>query len=256
MQLEPVLLGSSQPLSCPDQLVITTWNVWFDKLHREQRNQLLLSALARHKPHLMAFQEVTPPFVRALQSQDWLRDEGYWVSAVEHQWIGAVLVGRVPLRHLEFVPLESSMGRRLLVARLDGGPTVATAHFESTASAGNVRARQIQQTFEYLAQESAAVVLGDFNCCAEDPECAAIPSEVVDAWDHLHPADPGFSMDSTLNGMLAKTVAGLVQKRIDRVLLRGAVAPLSIERLGTKPDPSGLFASDHFGLVTNLRHGR
>lgn len=256
MHLDPVLLGPPKPSSCPEHLLVTTWNVWFDKYQREQRNHLLLSTLARHRPHLMAFQEVTPPFTRALQSQEWLREAGYWVSAVEHSRIGAVLVGRVPLQSLTFVPLESSMGRRLLVARLEGGPTVATCHFESTASAGAVRGKQFQQTFEHLAQDKAVVVLGDFNCSTEDPECTNIPPDVVDSWALLHPGDPGYSMDSTVNGMLAKTVAGLVQKRIDRVLSRGAISPLGIERLGTEPDNSGLFASDHFGLVTNLQHGR
>ena len=256
MHLDPVFLGTPRPSSCPEQLTLSTQNVWFDKLHREERNALLLELLSSYRPHLMAFQEVTLPFVRALQSCQWLRDEGYWVSAIEHQWLGAVMVGRVPLRELYFLPLESTMGRRLLVARLEGGPTVATAHFESTSSAGPVRARQFEQTFEHLSQESALVVMGDFNSQSHDPECRIIPDDVVDCWQSLHPDEPGYTMDSTLNTLLAQTARGKVQERIDRMLLRGRIRAHKIELLGTKPSATGLFASDHFGLVANLQHGR
>ena len=80
----------------------------------------LLAELEQYRPHVMLFHEVTPPFVRALQAPAWLK-EGYWISGLEHNQIGVLMVARVKCHELRFHPLTSQMGRRLLVGRFAGG---------------------------------------------------------------------------------------------------------------------------------------
>ena len=92
--LKPTILGTPPTQPLPREFSLSTWNVWFDKHLRAERNSALLDELSRHRPHVMLFQEVTLPFVRALQAAVWLRD-GYWISGVEHNEIGVVKVARV-----------------------------------------------------------------------------------------------------------------------------------------------------------------
>ena len=94
MKLEPIWLGAPLEEELPSEFTVSTWNVWFDRFRREERNTALLAELEGYRPHVMIFQEVTPPFVRVLQATEWLRD-GYWLSGVEHNEIGVVMVARL-----------------------------------------------------------------------------------------------------------------------------------------------------------------
>jgi len=93
-----------------------------------------------------------------------------------------------------------------------------------------------------------AVFVGDFNSDADsgDPNYLnLIAAGFVDAWIVTNPGDPGFTCcHPTIN------------LRVDLVLLLNKVRALDMEIAGNKPEdltPSGLFPSDHFGVVATLR---
>jgi tyrosyl-DNA phosphodiesterase 2 len=254
VRLNPQYFGSESSSEVPDQLKVSTWNVWFDKHQREERNRGLMQALETHKPDLMAFQEVTPPFVRALQATEWLKD-GYWISAVEHNQIGVVLVGRVPFERVLFQPMPSQMGRRLLVAELVGGVRIGAAHFESNRSSGELRGQQFQKACELLSDAPASLLLGDFNSTPNCPEAASISPNFSDVWSTLKADEPGFTMDTSLNTMAGGRSHSETRIRIDRVLCSGTLVPTDIRLLGTEEIESGLFPSDHFGLLSTFDIG-
>lgn len=252
MKLEPIWLGAPTEEELPPEFTLSTWNVWFDRFRREERNTALLAELECYRPHVMLFQEVTPPFVRALQAAEWLKN-GYWLSGVEHSEIGGVMVARVRCHELRFHPLTSQMGRRLLTGRFAGGATVAGAHFESNRGAGETRAVQFSEALDILQSETAAVLAGDFNSTAEDPESEKLTGRTRDAWSTLHPEKPGYTIDSQANEMLRKQAPGqTVQARIDRLLCLGDTVSLGAQLLGTKPFEEQDFPSDHFGLLATL----
>ncbi len=56
---------------------------------------------------------------------------------------GVVVLSRRPIRRLHALELPSEMGRRLLVAELACGLTVATVHLESMADSAAARLAQI-----------------------------------------------------------------------------------------------------------------
>ena len=252
MKLEPIWLGAPTEEELPSEFTLSTWNVWFDRYRREERNAALLSELERYRPHVMLFQEVTLPFVRALQAASWLR-EGYWISGLEHNQIGVVMVARVPCHDLGFYPLTSQMGRRLLTGRFARGLTVAGAHFESNRGSGETRAVQFSEALDILDSSAAAVLAGDFNSTAEDPESDKLVGRAGDGWSVLHPERPGYTIDSQANEMLRKQAPHQnVQARIDRLLCLGSTRPLEIQLLGTEPFEGQDFPSDHFGLLATL----
>jgi endonuclease/exonuclease/phosphatase family metal-dependent hydrolase len=97
---------------------------------------------------------------------------------------------------------------------------------------------------------------GDFNTTADDPTNPSyviyqtlINAGLVDAWN---PQRPGFTccQDPTL-----LNARSTLDHRIDLILFRGAFAVEDINLIGNKPSdrtPSGLWPSDHAGIVATL----
>lgn len=250
MLLRPIPLGQPTEKELPDTFSISTWNVWFDRHHREERFLAILQTLQQRLPEIMAFQEVTTPFIRALQAVEWLKN-GYWLSAVEPNQLGVLLVSRCRPHCLEMVDLPSSMGRRLLVAHFADGLRVGVCHLESVQSNGPVRQEQLQAAQSKLRNQGRSLLLGDFNFPDGAPEAQAIAEDFVDLWPSHHPGDPGFTIDTTLNSM-GHRGPSVVRLRLDRILCRGGLKVHSMERLGTEPFGEHLFCSDHFGLLAHL----
>lgn len=250
MPLQPIPLGVPTEEELPNSFSISTWNVWFDRHHREERFQALLQELKQRDPEIMAFQEVTTPFIRALQAAEWLKN-GHWLSAIEPNQLGVLLVSRCRAHGLEMVDLPSSMGRRLLVAHFAGGLGVGVCHLESVQSSGPIRQEQLQTAQSLLRAGKRALLLGDFNFPDGAPEAQALSDDFTDLWPSHHPGDPGFTIDSTLNPM-GHRGPWVVQRRLDRILCHGDLKSHSMERLGTEPFKEHLFYSDHFGLLAHL----
>lgn len=244
----------------PDELGVATFNVWFGSLAKEQRAHALLDEVRGCDADVIAFQEVTAPFLEILLATPWVRD-GYVVSdrdgSTYHEY-GVVMLSRVAPVRLVAHDLPTFMGRRLMVAELDHGPgtslAVASVHLESLQPSEHMREVQFARILELLAGFDHAVLMGDMNFCASWDENARVPPELVDVWPHLHAHDPGYTEDTTINLMLRARRGGAhKQVRFDRVFVRSAGAvwrPAHIARLGTRPvagDPR-VFPSDHFGL--------
>lgn len=247
MNLEPTPLGAGHYEPLTEPLRLTSWNVWFDRHQRERRFQGLLEELSRWRPHLMAFQEVTMPFVRAILACEWLQGS-YWISAREPNQLGVLMVGRVLPSSLRFEALPSEMGRRLLLCEMEG-VTVASCHLESTGQGGPRRKEQLARSFQLLNPYQRCVLMGDFNFADGTPECSVLDSAYQDAWGDQTDA---YTIDSQRNSMLTRTrPSSQVAIRIDRVLSRGLrVDERSL--LGTEPIEEGLHPSDHFGLRVDL----
>jgi endonuclease/exonuclease/phosphatase family metal-dependent hydrolase len=104
------------------------------------------------------------------------------------------------------------------------------------------------------------VFVGDFNVVANsglDPTFAVyqkfINAGFVDAWPLKRAPDPGLTCCQAANVL---NPTSQVDRRIDLVLFRGAFEVLDIRLVGQTPSdrtPSGLWPSDHAGLVATLR---
>lgn len=155
------------------------------------------------------------------------------------------ILGGVPVERT-IVALDVKVrGRRLHV--------VAT-HLESddlairTAQAGELVA-------DHLATELPLVVLGDFNTDAAlaQPEATytTLAGALTEVWPLLHPGDPGLTWGQ--QPRLDNDVSTATQ-RIDLVFFRGALTPLTIDRVGEDPADriGGLWPSDHAGVVARI----
>lgn len=107
--------------------------------------------------------------------------------------------------------------------------------------------------------ELAVMIAGDLNTesATGDPALNAgyqiiVGAGFLDAWSVLHPADPGFTWPLHLEDPFTSVTPF---QRIDLILSRGELEVLSIELFGHTPTdrtPSGLWPSDHAGVVSSI----
>lgn len=238
-----------------------TWNVWFAPERAVRRWTELLRIVGRERPDVIAFQEVTPPFLALLHNSAWLR-RSYTLSDPDGAHIdgyGNLIATRFDPICTPVHPLESRMGRKLVLveAEVHGQRwTFGCVHLESFRESVRERGRQLEQVFRHLAGAERAALMGDFNFCATWPdEERLIPGEWADPWRAVGVGD-GWTVDTEVNRMRARRTAGRKRVRLDRILVRSADArPVRARLLGTRPirgESPDLWPSDHFGLHVEL----
>lgn len=219
--------------------------------------RLHLQLWRSHQPEIIVIQEATLACLRGLLNDSpdslWLR-ENYWSSATLESpahWHSLVIFSQVRPQQVEMLQLPSKMGRRLLLVSFHN-LQLGVVHLESTFSAGPMRISQMQH-IQSLWSMPNVVWLGDFNFCHSSPENSQLPGEFTDLWPTLHPNEPGWTVDAERNKSQARPSTACLQKRIDRIFLRGPNwQPESIELVGTTPHQE-VWPSDHFGLLARLR---
>jgi len=243
-----------------DELTVTTYNIWFKDYYAPERCQAIADAMARDKPDVAVFQEVTPRALTLLLDQSWVR-ESYYRAEVTGEDLGnygMLMLSRIPITEARYSRLPTHLDRGFLHGRfsVNGHPlSICSVHLESGRSAAHLRARQLRRLFDALQNADDVVVLGDFNM--RDSEDTRIIKPYCDIWPELRSPEPGFTEDTSINLMRFDSKNKERHVRFDRVLYKGARwAPAAIELLGTDPISPSLprvFPSDHFGLHCRLR---
>ena len=246
------------------ELTFVTYNVWFGQDHRYKRCEALLRIVRDCRADVIALQEIMPDFLEVVLEMQWVR-ENYYVSDLKGDTVqpyGVLLLSRLPISRLYHCEMPSNMFREMLVAEyLINGQTmkVATVHLESGRESARERVQQLDIIFPRLQDAPHTVLMGDFNFHSCAWEGGYIDPSYGNMWDVLEGAEPDFAAAAVdLNAMLhrekMKQLLGF-----DRILLRSTAPgwqPQSIHLLGAEPispEDSGVFPSDHFGLMGTVR---
>jgi endonuclease/exonuclease/phosphatase family metal-dependent hydrolase len=142
--------------------------------------------------------------------------------------------------------------------------TFANTHLEVGGGGNNPQAMslltplqegQARDLVNLLKPVAGPVVLvGDFNSAANGSTTmsyATVAAGFGDAYAKLNPGTPGFTCCTDI--MAPASMAG---SRIDIVFFRGGVSAQRVEIVGTDPakrGPTGLWPSDHAGVVASLQ---
>lgn len=243
-----------------DELTLTTYNIWFDAFHAEQRYAAIADLLSDRTPDLMVFQEVTSKALEVFCAQPWIRQSYARAAVTDVGNYGMLMLSRLPLSRVTYCRLPTRQDRGFLRADLvinGSANVVGCVHLDSGKTSARIRARQLGRIFRDLQTVDDAVLLGDFNM--RDTENARIVAPYLDVWPTLRPHDDGFTEDTAINLMRFDMKNRARQVRFDRVLVKGAQWSASdIELLGTAPISKSLprvFPSDHFGVQCRLRAG-
>jgi endonuclease/exonuclease/phosphatase family metal-dependent hydrolase len=240
----------------------------------DRRRPVIRQALGELDADVVALQEVR------IEDVEDLLGPGYSLtpfSAVSEDGVGAVLATRAHHQVLEeidqrtaehgadlpwcatlIVALEVPFGRLVVAHHKPNWPFPLEAEREQ-------QARRAALGVERHAGEGPAVVLGDFDAT---PDAASVQFWrgrrsldgvsvcYQDAWETVHPTDPGLTFSAENPLVRAGEVATAVSRRIDYILVRagrhGALLQvLSCDRLLDQP-VGGVWASDHYGVVADL----
>ena len=242
-----------------NELTITTYNVWNDSKHAEDRYLVIAELLWQRAPDIVVFQEITPTALDVFLEQSWIR-EGYLRAAVvggDAGLYGMLVLSRLPVSRVTYTRLPTRQSRGFLQAELvvNGARTVVCClHLDSGKSSRRLRWWQLRRIFRAHQSVEDAVLLGDFNM--RDDENHWIAAPYCDVWPALRPDEDGFTEDTSINLMRYDMKDKHRHVRFDRVLLKGrSWAASEIELLGKAPISTELprvFPSDHFGVECRL----
>jgi len=205
-----------------------------------------------------------------LQHETLTNQAGWLAAQLDYQWhfvsidpvdsprrYGNAILTRHPILsrgQKKLQPLDDSRTAAFLRIDLGHGRAfnVYATHLHWTDQGGAIRSRQVADLMRYIDQTSEnipSLVAGDFNSTADSPELAALRERFVDIYGNRHP-DADTVSSSTLN------LKYFAPRRIDHIFFqRDAFAPVSATILFDRPDAQGVWASDHFGLFSELHLG-
>ena len=261
----PVSEPSADVPAAVSPIRVLTWNTLWDRYDADRidtarRRPLLLDVLRQSSAEVIALQEVEEPLLERLSREDWVRasftfstDPGK--SGVDED--GLVLMSRLPVLEsgrCELGPYKAALA--MTVAGPAGPLVFATTHLTSnhTADAAVRRTAELAELAGAFGRIGTdLIVLGDFNDSTGEPAAAL---GLLDAWSVIHGEhDETPTFDPTANPLAA--VGSLTGKagRLDRVLVRarsGGVRAVGAVLVGDVPDETGLYPSDHFGIIADL----
>lgn len=276
--------NASDPASVPhlieSSLRVATWNVWWRFGPWERRLPLIIDELRRIDADVIALQEVWAADgtdSAAIIAAE-LGAQSVFAGTLEIEpgvRFGNAIISRWPITASDWWPLPTG-GRhdeqRLIVRADIAGPRgaiqVFSTHLNWRFDHSAVRQQQTAAIARFVAESRPrsypAVVCGDFNAEPHSAEVEALTGlrtlavdEVilVDTWHSTHPTEPGFTWDNR-NSFVTPQLEW--NRRIDYVFagwpkVGGAGHPMRAELIGTEPS-GGMWPSDHFGLVTELRY--
>lgn len=162
---------------------------------------------------------------------------------------------------LSFGEITVVRGWASIDAVIDGDTVrFTTTHLETEEFERLVRLQreQVKELLDSWCEvKLPMVVAGDFNSDPRDTTTAAYgalaSAGFVDAWSVARPAEPGLTCCQASD--LSNTVSAL-SHRVDHVFFRGRAGAVEVVLLGAdqgERTPSGLWPSDHAGVVATLR---
>jgi endonuclease/exonuclease/phosphatase family metal-dependent hydrolase len=264
-----------------ERLRCLTLNLWGAEAPLARRMEIVGRGLRELAPDVVGLQEVREvPGQLENQAATLARAGGYqhvFAPAVPfgggHE--GLAILARVPIAEHAVLELPHALPeerRILLSARLEtaaGNVWVHTTHLNYRLHHGQQRQDQVKAIDAAVAARTndlPQIVMGDFNARPESDEIRWLRGLTTldgrrvhyqDAWDRLHPREAGWTWASA-NPYTAPLRFLEPDRRLDYVFVttqrrdgRGTIHECRI--VFDRPDPDGVFASDHFGLLAEVQ---
>lgn len=241
-----------------------TLNTWGESGPWKERWEVIFGALESHAPDLVAFQEVF--------DKNWSREIAKraafpYYSSPNNPASGLMLLSRFPIQRSELRAMQrkspfEDYSRYALRAEVEwAGRTVHvfTTHLSWLPEDGETRKAQVRELRDWMAEKAGlaeTVLTGDLNAPPDAAEICWLleAAGLVDAFAALHPGEPGFTWDNR-NAFTADQRVTLPDRRIDYILVKGESLTRHLRACNLvfeRADRSGVFASDHFGLMAEF----
>lgn len=243
---------------------ILTLNTWQERGPWKERWEVILQGIKEFKPDVVGFQE--------LFNREWAQEiqkrTGYSTLLFQEASGGLVLYSVYSVVRSGWVMLSPSpleeYSRHALWAELkihDKPLFIFNTHFSWMLEDGETRKKQVKEVLQLIAEKAGTgelILMGDLNATRSSPEIRHLveKGDFQDLLFEKHPSDSNFTWDNR-NPYVAEAQHKLPDRRIDFILSRGS-GPLlktlvSCERVFIHPNARGIWASDHFGVLTEFK---
>jgi endonuclease/exonuclease/phosphatase family metal-dependent hydrolase len=258
---------------------VATWNLWWRFGPWEERLAAILATLERLDPDVLCLQEVwreaddssATRVAEHLGDRHVVHSPGLDIDGVG---FGNAIVSRWPIAGSDWralsEPAEHAENRTVLRADIDGPRGVLRVfctHLHWRLDHSHVRQQQVRETCEFVSSSPdrtfPAVLCGDLNADPSSDELrmltgrATVPVPPLVFWDAWEMAGDGPGNTWSNANPFARLELD-IDRRIDFVLSgfpkpggRGACTRAGL--VGTEP-VDGVFPSDHYGVVAELRY--
>jgi poly(A) polymerase len=272
-----VVHDSSPP---PTTLKIATHNVllkmgWLEIIIRsEERFAKEMQVLKELDADVIALNEVTAPFMKLLQEQDWVQDKYYISDCVTadnnavnhsvpfHNYMGNVIISRVPFKTLRFFTFSSTVNLRrnaIVGTFFDNDTVICSAHITAYEECVARRVNEMNELTRHLPQKNV-IILGDLNLHLVSENSLITDVGYEDLWKPTKEDPDGFTWDTQLNPMITKfLILDRRRMRLDRIIAKEGCDwecdENGVEIFAKEPvyEGSYLACSDHFGLKATLK---
>ncbi len=245
----------------------------------DRRHRLVARMLRELAPDVVALQEV--PTGRGISTLLGDRYRTTDFSRSSEEGTGGTLATRWP--HRLVTEIDQRVTERsgdvlpwtaTTVVELDTplGPVVVAHHKPSWPFTYELeREQQAVQAARTLEEhlgdrEVHAVILGDFDATPDSASMLFLRGRRAvdglsvcyqDAWESVHPDDPGYTFEVSNPLVRAGEVSTGVSRKIDHVLVRSGLHGPTLrvadcQRVLDRPDEHGVWASDHYGVMADL----
>ena len=242
---------------------ILTLNTWQERGDWQKRWEVTFEGIRHLQPDIIGFQEL----FNGSWAQEVQKRTGLTHLLFKDEKHGVVLYTRYLVREwgtetLSQSPLEEYR-RYGLRAKLDvkGHPLlVLNTHLSWMLEDGGSRMKQTEELLQLLdekAPNTETIMMGDLNAPRHSSEISRFieKGNFRDLFFEKHPKERGYTWDNR-NPYVAGAEHGLPDRRIDFILARNSDKLLkqlvSCEIVFTKPNPQGVWASDHYGVLAEF----
>lgn len=255
---------------------VATWNTWSQFGPWEQREPVLLAELARVRPDIVCLQEAwkTDDDSQAARVGAHLGMESLHLGDGEYEGVvsGHGIISRWPIvlsEKLEIPAADGGDGAGAAFARIEGPREpidVVSLILDWRLDHSHIRSRQLQQICEWardLGDRFHPLILcGDFNSTQECDELrpllglAPVYAPNMVFYDAVGMCATGDAATYSSRNPFA-AIGMYPERQLDHIFSQwpkahGVGHPVHAEIIGT--DPGDVFASDHFGVVADLRY--
>ncbi|MCC5875416.1 MAG: endonuclease/exonuclease/phosphatase family protein [Candidatus Sumerlaeia bacterium] len=255
--------GKSDVPPSKGELTILSYNLWHDQSDWPARLEYMLPTLKELNPDVTGLQEVIQREHlenQAITLGNALQYEVFFSTVDPEdraQRYGNAILSRHPILESnmrKLRPLNDYRTAAHVVIEVHGVTIdVYNTHLHHTRDGRDIRSEQIADMLDFIRETrrgSQVILLGDFNSAPDWPELEPVHDAYLDTFaafveDSLSP------VHTTLNPHV-----GLPERRIDFVFLENVESPnwkpTQSEIILDQPSPEGVWASDHFGVLTRF----
>jgi len=249
-------------------LKILTLNTWQERGPWQERWEIIFAGLKSYSPDIVAFQEV----FNMKWADEVQKRSGYPHLVKSNHDSGLIFLSKYPVKKSECIILKTKstyedylrychfalfvIGKK----RLNGFNT----HLSWQLLDDETRLKQVEEIRSFEALKSiggwfhfgaprSAFIAGDFNSSSNKPAIESVKSVWDDTFAIANPLDDGLTWNYT-NPFAERARARMPERRIDYIftsqLIKGAIGSSKV--VFDQPDSNGIFASDHFGVMTEI----